>query len=64
MHHKIKEERGAVEEVFASGRVPVIYVCGRAKNMPKAVERAFSEVVGEDKIQEMKKYGFYKVEAW
>jgi sulfite reductase alpha subunit-like flavoprotein len=52
-----------------------IYVSGKAKNMPKSVERAFTEILKEHHfsgdeemakayILEMKKTGRYQQEVW
>jgi sulfite reductase alpha subunit-like flavoprotein len=36
-----------------------VYVSGRAKFMPKSVEKAFKEILGDAEVEKMKKNGRY-----
>ena len=76
VQHKIRENGAFLAElILKSGAY--IYVSGRAKFMPKSVEKAFAEIItqqaeaegdgaliGADYIAQMKKTGKYQQEVW
>ena len=76
VQHKIKEHGPYLAELILSNAA-YIYVSGRAKFMPKSVEKAFTEILskkfgeqmeevqnGADYIATMKKTGRYTQEVW
>ena len=73
MQHRIRFEGLKLSELIVE-KGAWIYVSGRAKNMPKSVEKAFGEIIeenykekaieGKGYILEMRKNGRYQQEVW
>ena len=75
MQHQVKHEAHMLSKLIVEEGA-YIYVSGRSKNMPKSVEKAFTELltVGDSALEQlsdaktyiadMKKQGRYQQEVW
>ena len=75
VQHKIRENGQFLAELILQSQAS-IYVCGRAKHMPKSVEKAFVEILrnamGGEQMEEdaktliskMKRSKRYQTEVW